>query len=75
MQRIFITLLALPFLIGCSEKPEHIGISNSCTDEQLAELLKEHENLKTLHLEACSEITDAGLEPLKRFKKLEGLTL
>ena len=76
MQRIFIVLLALPFLIGCSEKPkpEILVLPESTTDEQLAEKLKGLVNLETLNL-SYTKITDTWLVHLKGFTNLETLDL
>ncbi len=81
MQRIFIALLILPFLIGCSEKPAvdmsditYRKMPSSTTDEQLAEELKVLTNLKELNLFE-TEITDEGLVHLKGLTKLETLNL
>ena len=75
MQRIFIVLLALPFLTGCSEKPEpgkeenpeptKLKLPPSTTDEQLAEKLKGLSNLEELNL-SYTNITDAGENDLKK---------
>jgi hypothetical protein len=85
MQRILIALLMLPFLTGCSEKPEpgkeenpeptKLKLLKSTTDEQLAEKLKGLTKLSVLSLYGCQMITDAGLVHLKGLSKLEELSL
>jgi len=79
MQRIFIALLMLPFLIGCSEKkpaPDQLSLDyTETTDEELGEKLKELPGLKKLELTSCRKITDAGLVHLKGLTNLEELSL